>query len=261
MENRRRSQAAGFAACFLGFFPIFEMVFAGGSVKPPPQPRRTIAVKIVADDTLRKNEVWKVDLFSALRDVSQVFQQVASIKLSIMAYEYWAAGDTSDEAPNLRNPKTLAGVLSAFKGHIKDDGRSGCDITIGLVPEGPDKTVNPGIADYLAGIVLVKYLEHKGGIKYVLLHEICHIFGAVDLKIGGSVMSLRNPGFGIDDFTKAIIRVNRQRSFRPGGCPLSIKGVQTAIGLYKNRQSLGLGEDELTICVGKLQAMMVDLRD
>ena len=137
--------------------------------------------------------------------------------------------------------------------HIWEEGRGGSEIVVGLVPEGPDGPVFLGIADYLKGTIVVKYLNFKGGIPYVLLHEICHIFGAVDLGTNGSVMSLRSGGFRIDGFTKAITQANRQRSFLDEEFPLSEDSIPEAINLYEGRQALGFEEEELAICLGKLK--------
>jgi hypothetical protein len=260
MENKGGSLPTGLAIFFLGLWPVLGAIFAAGSVKPAPPPSRTVAVEVIADTSLRKNERWKVDIFCVVRDVSQVLEKVAGIKLTIKTYDYWTPGNILVETPISWHPTTLAKILSGFNSHIREVGRGSCEIIIGLVPEGPDGPVFPGIADYLTGTVMIKNLKCKGGIKYVLLHEICHLFGAIDLRVGNTVMSLQNPGFRIDDFTKAIIKVNRQRSFRPGDCPLSEEGILGAVGLYKDRQSLGLGEDELAICLGKLRTMRADSR-
>jgi hypothetical protein len=234
------------------------VIVAGAFAKSPTPPPRTITVKVIADVSLRNNEIWKVDITSAMMDVSQTLQEDFKIKLKIKVYDYWAPGSfaiVDSRGGRRRQPKTLETVLIALNDHIRATGRGGYDVVIGLVPEGPDGPVNAGVADYLNGVVIIKYLNAVGGIKYVLLHEICHLFGAVDLEERGTVMSIRNPSFRIDRFTKAIMRVNRQRTFRPGECPLPEDRILEAIALYKERHVLGLGEDELAICLGKLQAM------
>ena len=255
MLNRGGSRPAGWAGLFAGLVAVFGATLDAGAIKTPPRPRRTIAVEVVADSSLRNNESWKVDIFCAMRDVSQALQELSGIRLTIKAYHYWTPRNIPVRTSGAPRPQTLGTILSVFNDHVRNAGRGGCELVVALVPEGPDGPVFPGIADYLMGTVMVKYLERKEGIKFVLLHEICHIFGAVDLKAGGSVMSLQNPGFRIDDFTKSIIEVNRQRSFRPGECPLTEEGILAAIGLYRDRQSHGLGETELDICLNKLQAM------
>ena len=128
-------------------------------------------------------------------------------------------------------------------------------ILVGLVPEGPDGPVSPGLADYPNGIIVLKYLEAKGGMPFVLLHEICHLFGAVDLEEPGSVMSLAGASFRIDRFTREIMAVNRDRSFRRGTCPLTPDRAAEALAVYGRREALHLGEPELRICLDELRAM------
>ncbi len=113
----------------------------------------------------------------------------------------------------------------------------------------------PGVADYLMGTVVLKYLESRGGITYVLLHEILHIFGAIDLKTPGSVMSRRDPSFRIEGFTRAIVRANLERSFLTGEFPLPEGCIAQAIDLYDRRRALGLGEEELAICLSTLSGL------
>ncbi len=251
MENRGGSLPAGFAV-LAGLLAICGTIVAAESAKPALAPRRTIAVRILADPALRTNTIWKVDIFRAMRDVSQTLQEISGLALKIRAYDYWTPGPLAGEAGGGRSPRTVVEALSLMNRCIREEGRAGAEIIVGLVPEGPGGPVCPGIADYLNGTVVVTYPASKGGIPYVLLHEICHIFGAVDLRTTGSVMSLRNPSFKVDGFTKTIIRVNRLRSFLHGAFPLSEERVPQAIDLYKGRQALRLGEEELTVCLSKL---------
>jgi hypothetical protein len=251
MENTRSALPVGFIV-LLGLFIALERPIAAAPARLPREPRRTIGVKVLADSALRKNEIWKVNIFIAMRDVSQTLAAVSGVTLEIKAYDYWTPDPIAVEASGIRRRKTVAEVLFLMNSHIREAPREGSEIIIGLIPEGPEGPGIPGIADYLMGTVVIKNLKSKGGIPFVLLHEICHIFGAVDLRTEGSVMSLRNPTFWLDDFTKSIIRINRARTFRVGGCPLSEGRILDAIELYRNRRALGLGEDELGICLSIL---------
>ena len=53
-------------------------------------------------------------------------------------------------------------------------------------------------------------------------------------------------------FPRSIIRVNRDRSFRPGEPPLPDNRIGDALGLYRDRRALELGEDELDVCLALL---------
>ncbi len=218
---------------------------------------RVVSVAVIAEAGLRGNEAWKIGITRIMDDAGLALREIAGIKLKIKAYEYWTceAMQKSGGSGREGRPRTpLTSPLPDFLGHLKTAGRAGCEMAVGLVPEGPDGPIDPGLADYLNGVVLMKYLKSKGGMSYVLLHEISHLFGAIDLRQKSSVMSLWNPTFGFDDFTKSIIRVNRDRSFRLGESPLSEGRTLDAIELYRDRQALGLGEEELDICLNVLAA-------
>lgn len=242
----KRSVHAGLILALWAWLQVAGLApYVPGAERPP---LRTVTVKVVADVSLRANEIWKVDIGCHLRDVNLTFREALGVKFKIVSYEYWDAGPEG---------QPLAALLPGLRDIA---GRSGPDrpdgeIVLGLVPEGPEGPVDPGIADYLEGIVIVKYLEKKAGICYVLLHELCHLFGAVDLRERGSVMSLERPTFRIDAFTQAIMRANRERCFRSGEPPLSRDRIAEAISLYSERKALGLGESELGICLHHLQAM------
>ncbi len=213
---------------------------------------RTVSVKVLADSALRKDETWKLDIFRAVRDASQTLEEISGITLRIKSYDYLAP--LLAEAPALGNrcSRTVLRALTSMNSYIAEAGRGGFELVIGLVPEGPEGAFMPGVADYLRGTVVLKYLERRGGIPYVLLHEILHIFGAIDLMTPGSVMSRRDPSFRIDSFTRAIVRANFERSFLAGEFPLPEKRIAQALDLYECRRALGLGEEELAICFSAL---------
>lgn len=228
-----------------GAWPGWPATIAA-SPKPEKTPVRTVAVKAVADSRLRVNEIWKVDISCHLREVNRHLRGDIGVIFRITSFEYW------DADPRGGSPLSL---LPGLRARVSGPARGDAEIVIGVVPEGPEGPVDPGISDYLNGIVIVKYLKKKGGICYVLLHELCHLFGAVDLRESGSVMSLERPAFRIDGFTRAIMRANRERCFLPEKLPLSLDRLDEAISLYSERQTLGLGEAELGICLYYLKAM------
>ncbi len=213
---------------------------------------RTVSVKVLADSTLRKDETWKLVIFRAVRDASQTLEEISGITLRIKSYDYWAPPPAEAPALGNRCSRAVLRALTSMNSYIAEVGRGGSELVIGLIPEGPEGPFMPGVADYLSGTVVLKYLERRGGIPYVLLHESLHIFGAIDLKTPGSVMSRRDPSFRIDSFTRAIVRVNRERSFLVGGFPLAEGRIAQAFDLYECRRALDLNEEELTICLGTL---------
>ncbi len=256
--------------------------------KAPPV--RKVSVMVFADAPLHGNVVWKSEVLRALSDVNWYFLEAAGLRFKIEAYGGWearpAARTPAESAlkPDARVERTAAkpasayrsiySFLPAFRRRLKDavgDGVNGagpgsngtrrtagtgepggCEIAIGLVARGPDGPAEPGLADYPGGIVLLRYEENAKGLTYVLLHELCHLFGAVDLRETGTVMSRERPGFRLDRFTVDIVRVNRDRSFRQAGGALGDERLLQALALYRERLALGLGEDDLAICIREL---------
>jgi hypothetical protein len=236
---------------------------------------KKVTVLVLGDASFRRDSRWMVDVTRIFMDVNLSFREAIDIRFVVISYDYWDSSSSAGSQPSLA-PRTIPSLrpLLPALGRYGDRSRRGLpvvngpdrvgrrrpDIVCGLVPEGPEGPVNPGAADYLNGLIILKYLKKQNGMSFVLLHELCHLFGAIDLKEGGSVMSLHRPAFRIDAFTRDIMRINRERSFRPGECPLDEDGLVQAISLYGRRQSRGLGEDELGVCLKTLKAKLVALR-
>ncbi|MEN6560338.1 MAG: hypothetical protein ABFD52_06165 [Acidobacteriota bacterium] len=224
-----------------------------------------------------------------MSDANWYLLEAAGLKFKIEAYGGWQArpaARTSGESgskPDVTAERTavkagsayrsIYSFLHSFRRRLKaaDGGENGAgpgsngarraagtgepggyEIAIGLVARGPDGPAEPGLADYNYGIVLLRYEENPKGLTYVVLHELCHLFGAVDLRESGTVMSRERPGFRLDRFTQDIIRVNRDRTFRRAGGPLSDERILQALNLYRERRALGLDEDGLAVCIREL---------
>ena len=231
----------------------------GGGKRPGT--RRTVRVLVLADPALRKDEAWKVDIWRAVNEASLALEDVSGLSLRIKAFAYWEFSHQETTKTGDRRPAAALRALDSLNRHVKEAGRGPGELVIGLVPEGPEGAFMRGVADYLMGTVVIEYLRSRGGIKYVLLHEILHIFGAIDLGTPGSVMSRKDPGFRIDGFTKAIVRINQDRTFLAGEFPLAAGRIAQAIDLYGSRRSLDLGERELTVCLNALNAAQSRLLD
>jgi tetratricopeptide (TPR) repeat protein len=86
----------------------------------------------------------------------------------------------------------------------------------------------------------------------VAIHELGHIFGAVDLEENGSVMNPRNPGLEFDSFSDRIITLNRDRSFHTGSFPFPPDLTNEVIAAFRERALLGRGEPELHLFLAYL---------
>jgi tetratricopeptide (TPR) repeat protein len=93
--------------------------------------------------------------------------------------------------------------------------------------------------------VLAQYLNSKRNLEFVIQHEICHLFGAVDLVEKHSIMTGCEPGYAFDDFTSRIILLNRNRPFYQAS-PLFVEEKQDEIiSLFKGRAALNIGEEHV----------------
>ncbi|HOW86784.1 MAG TPA: hypothetical protein P5119_10540 [Candidatus Aminicenantes bacterium] len=283
----RLAGAFGTALALLLSVGAVDLLKSAGKAAPSV---RKISVFVVADGPLRRNVAWKSEVLRALSDVNWCFLEAAGLRFRIEAYGGWEArpaaraSGKSASKPEARVERTavktggafrsIYSFLPAFRRRLTaagGDGANGagsgangarrtagtgepggCEIAIGLVARGPDGPAEPGLADYPGGIVLVRYEENAKGLTYILFHELCHLFGAVDLQETGTVMSREKPGFRLDRFTVDIVRVNRDRSFRQTGSALSDERILQALALYRERQALKLGEEELAICIREL---------
>ncbi len=244
-------------------FSVGGLGLASGSTTLPEPPSgvpagpgdRVVNVLALADPRLSKNEIWKVDVARVLMEVSQDIRETAGIRFRITTFGYWDHPPDGSGSGSERVTRPLATRLAVLRSSFGRDRRGSCDIVIGLTPEDRGETVK-GITDYLEGVVLIQYFAEKNRLPYVLLHELCHLFGAIDLSEEGSVMSRRQPRFRFDAFTTTIMRVNKERSFRAGECPLSEEAIIRAIALYRERQTRRPNEEMPGIFIKTLQAML-----
>ena len=265
MEGRRertRASAAGLTAGIAAAVAMAIVLTAAHATAAGKERRAkpAIPVTVLAHPSMSGNAAWKVDITRIFMDVSQNVRETLGVRLRVRALGYLdeRSAPAVPRQPGSPSLRPYLPVLREAASRLEGEMAGG--ILVGLVPEGPDGPVSPGLADYPNGIIVLKYLEAKGGMPFVLLHEICHLFGAVDLEEPGSVMSFDGASFRIDRFTREIMEVNRDRSFRRGACPLTPDRAAEALAVYGRREALHLGEPELRICLDELRAMMASRR-
>jgi tetratricopeptide (TPR) repeat protein len=141
---------------------------------------------------------------------------------------------------------------------IKKKSRFGYDIVLGFTAQpflGPESS---GIASYLNGYVLVQKLKEDSLNTLTLIHELCHLFGAIDLVEDYSIMARGNPQVYCDEFTRRIVRINKDRSFESGVFPLAPDKIGAAISLYKQRKALNRREVGINIFLALFYVQIKD---
>jgi tetratricopeptide (TPR) repeat protein len=191
---------------------------------------RIINIKVAPELTLKGQDYWKRDIYRILNECDRIFKEQFGIRLIATELEYW---------------KLEAGICSI--GDSLCDLRTKvlpkkCDVILGLIPGYTLRDKAYGISSYYHGYALIKYLKATDLMKFVLLHELCHIFGAPDINEIGSIMDIKTLIMNFDEFTTQIIRLNRNRSFKRDSFPLSGRQLDEAISLLKQRSELNRNE-------------------
>jgi tetratricopeptide (TPR) repeat protein len=202
---------------------------------PEDLPLRTVTIKIAADHRLKATGKWKIDSKRSLKAVSDIFAKEFGIEFQIIDYEYWQ--------PDAKQ-KTMRDRLNDLQNRVI---RDESDIVLGLLLKDRGAVIPEGIASYIHGYILLDYSESQKETDKVLLHEICHIFGACDITEKGSIMDCENSGTKFDEFTRKIIQLNRCRSFHRNEFPIPSNILDEAIDLYSRRYDLKQDEPGIAL--------------
>lgn len=215
---------------FMSFFS-FLFVINFGSLYLKNQPARTVYIKIAFGPEFKIKD--KMEIRSLIRDCSHLFKNNFNIQFKVKKNEDWKFA---------KDQNSMRELLSDLRKKVLP---GKCDIVIGIVPQKNINDADLGIFSYFHGYAVIKYVKSKRIIKLALLHELSHIFGAVDLKAAGSIMNYQNPEFKFDDFTSKIILLNWHRSFHSDSFPLSGSQLTKAISFFRERAKICLGESEM----------------
>lgn len=193
---------------------------------------RTINVRLAVDRAIPNLTEWRFQANSFLECAVRTFRSRFGIKLAFKGPVRWqpAAGT-----------KSLEDELRDLAIKVEPDG---CDIVLGIVDLDRLNTSSLGIASYVNSCIVIGNAADPGVMRYAVLHEICHVFGAVDLGEKGSLMSLRGGRLEFDKFTDEAVLLHRDRTFSRGSFPLPQDALDAAIRLYGERAERRLGEPE-----------------
>ena len=194
---------------------------------------RIVNIKIAADSELMPSQNFMRTIQSIIMECNREFQNHFNIGLRIQKIEYW---DLEKQSISLSDSfNELTRKVFPMK----------CDIVLGVISDRRCKDTAFGFSSYFNGYILVKHLESKKLMTIILLHELCHVFGAVDIHEIGSIMDIDVPVQIFDKFTTKCVLLNRNRSFQLDPHPLTENQLEELISLYKNRAVRDLGEFDI----------------
>lgn len=199
------------------------------------QSPRTVIIRLVVDRAIPDLTDWRFRANGFLGEALGLFQSRFGIRLSIEGPGRWQPG---------QGTRSLEDALVELRTKVQP---GGCDIVLGIIEPGRLKTPSLGIASYPYACILLSNSPNPEAMRYAFLHELCHVFGAIDLKEKGSVMGIADPGLAIDGFTARAVLLNRDRSFDRSVFPLAKGALDLAIEHYRNRSNLRLDEPQTNL--------------
>jgi tetratricopeptide (TPR) repeat protein len=223
------------------------LLLTAASIRAQEPPPTTVTVKLVVDRAVPDLVGWRYQANRFFDSALRVFKTQFGIRLAI--------GDPIRWQPE-NEKKSMADALVELRTKVQPED---CNIVLGVIDPGRIKTPSLGIASYPHGLILLCNVNSPEAMRYAFLHELCHIFGAIDLKEKGSVMGVLTPGLAIDGFTGSAVLLHRDRSFDRRSFPLAKDKIDDAISLYRQRADLGFGEPQTKLFLTLLYLEINDI--
>lgn len=239
MSERRGSRRTGLSlrvpAAETALAAVLGLALFTGTALPSSQdPRpRTVKIRLAEDRGIENRTEWRAAAVRLLNDCFRAFGRKFPLELVLGDVATWVPGT---------GRRSMVERLGELRREVPADA---CEIVLGIML--PERTGDPtlGIASYPHACILVKNLASREAMVYAVLHELCHVFGAMDIKERGSIMGIEGPGLAIDDFTAQAVRLNLDRSFGRGTFPLSPDARDRALSLFGRRAGSGLREPQV----------------
>lgn len=209
---------------------VLGMAVAALPSEVKPEVQRTVKVKIAVDEEFRRRPYQFLETRKWVNAASQFFEKNFGVDFQVDELKSW----NSDNSKG-----TFSGLIQNLYEKM-DRGES--DIVLGFTGQIRGESEVSGVASYRHGYALVKRMKNEYLIRVTVVHEFCHLFGAVDLENERSVMNKDEPQLECDEFTRAVICLHKNRPFDAAVFPLSAKDMDSAIDLYRARKSLNRGE-------------------
>ena len=219
--------------------PVLLAAWNGLHAASPSQNLRVVQVTAAIDTGLETEEMAELRLARWMCGASHVFGTTFGLRFDLQRFVSWSP------APGRR---PLPCLMMEFLAEVE---AGDADLVIGLVSPDRSGSRSPGIASYADGALLLQDFDSDQLMTLVLVHELGHIFGAVDLSSGGSIMSATETRLDFDPFTSKIIMIHRSRAFGRAPRLLPDRDLYEALMTYRERAALGLGEVELGLVLAR----------
>jgi len=196
-----------------------------------PEVQRTVKVKIAVDEEFRRRPLQFLETRKWVTAASHFFEKNFGIALRVDELTYWSSDNSQS---------TFSGLFQDLYEKI-DRGES--HVVLGFTGQIRGESEVGGVASYLHGYALIKRMKNEYLVRVTVIHEFCHLFGAVDLEKEISVMNRDEPQLECDEFTREVICLQKNRRFGAVAFPLSPEDMDAAMALYLARKRLNRGEE------------------
>ncbi len=201
---------------------------------------RTIKVKIAVDEEWRKRPGGVYEIRKWMASASKFFEKYFGLRLETTHFAPWASDNSK------------CSLIALCSDLYEKVDRGDCDIVVGCTYQIPGISEPGGVAAYLHGYILMRRVRSDNMNRLTLIHELCHLFGAIDLKEKKSIMSSSGPQLACDEFTSKIVRLHKDRRFDRKHFPLPSASLNSAIALYLERKQLNRRETGVNIMLALL---------
>ncbi|MBM3311977.1 MAG: hypothetical protein FJY80_10765, partial [Candidatus Aminicenantes bacterium] len=196
---------------------------------------RIITVKILTDAAFRQDPAWQMKAESCWRAAASEVERIADLRFEIAGHAEWAAPSETLAV------ETIARDLD--NRHFKDR----ADILLAVLGVERLGQTFYGYALFQEAIVVLTYPPSAPPPVRTLRHELGHLFGAVHVPLGDSVMNYFVPQYRFDDLNAKAVAAGRGRSFNrvepvfPHEARLKLSDVYGEIGrLVETQLEAGL---------------------
>jgi len=211
-----------------------------------PGPQRTVRVKIAIDEEFRKQPLHLLKARKWVTTASQFFDKHFGLSFEVSEFKSWTSANSET---------ALSGLLHDLYEAIPS-GES--EIVLGFTGQIGSDSAASGVAAYRHGYAVVKRMKNEYTTALTVTHELCHLFGAVDLEGELSIMDKDEPRFECDEFTRQIVRLHLGRGFDPAVFPLSAKGMVSALDSCLARKKLHRKEAGVPLMLAVIYLEMED---
>ena len=151
-------------------FFIFQVGFS------QTQLSRTVNLRVAADEEFRSDKNWRLEIKRLVAASSKVFEESFGIRFEIKSFKPWISDNSQNSTLDLLNDLR------------KKIPQGECDAVVGFTSQFHLKYDLIGVASYLRAYVLLRKMKSDSLMIIMLTHELCHLFGAIDIHEKGSIM-------------------------------------------------------------------------